>query len=37
MNLPDATQAAAFGTREQHTRGESNPAHFSVKVALAKV
>jgi hypothetical protein len=30
MNLPDATETAAFWIRAQHRHGESNPEHFSV-------
>jgi hypothetical protein len=36
MNLPDAAEARGLECAEQNTRGESNPAHFSVTKDLAE-
>jgi hypothetical protein len=36
INLPDATETAAFPIRAQHRHGESNPEHFSVKMGIAQ-
>jgi hypothetical protein len=35
MNLPGKTGGAEFRIGEQHSHGESNPEHFSVKTTQA--